>query len=65
MLSSLCRTCGTVAAKITEARARRPRRRRLELEALEGRLVLSSLGPEFPVNTTTAAVQSHTGSDGA
>jgi hypothetical protein len=58
MLSSLRRTCGTVAAKVTGSRARRPRRRRLELEALEGRQLLS-LGNEVLVNTTTRNHQLH------
>src|SRR5262249_44097241 len=51
-----------LAARNTEARARRPRRHQLGLEALEGRQLLS-LGSEFLVNRATAG--QHLQSDNA
>jgi hypothetical protein len=42
-----------LAARNTEARARRPRRQRLAVEALEGRQLLSLGTVEFPVPTTS------------
>ncbi len=57
MLSALHRKFGTLAKMVTGSAARRPRRRRLDLETLEGRLVLSTLGPEFLVNTRTTGLQ--------
>src|SRR5262245_39309153 len=47
---------GDMAARSSEGRARRPRRQRPGLEALEGRQLLS-LGNEFPVNTLTQNAQ--------
>src|SRR4051794_5959150 len=63
MLSSLRRTCGTVAAKVTGPPARRPRRSRLELEALEGRQLLS-LGSEFLVNTQATETDNASSANG-
>lgn len=64
MLSSLRRTCGTFAAKFTEALVRCLCRQRPGLEALEGRQLLS-LGNEFLVNTTTRNTQYHSDSASA
>src|SRR3954454_7988309 len=59
MHSSHRRTSGTVAAKPVGSRARRPRRSRPGLEALEGRQLMS-LGSEFLVNTKVDGTQFQT-----
>src|SRR5262245_59154906 len=49
---------GDLAARIAEARARQPRRRRPGLEALEARQLLSLTSPQdFRVNVNTSGAQ--------
>src|SRR5262245_2683209 len=48
---------GVHSTRNNDGRARRPRRQRLSLEALEGRQLLSLGTTVFPVNTNTAGNQ--------